>query len=59
MEQFNIEGYWTSFLVMENGYPLIAYECSVCHKYTYKGKIIAVPLDYCPNCHSEMADDEI
>lgn len=58
MEQFNIEGYWTSFLVMENGYPLIAYECSVCHKYTYKGKIIAVPLDYCPNCHAKMLDSK-
>lgn len=49
--------YWTSFIMTENGYPTIVYECSHCHKYTYKGKAIVVPLDYCPNCHSEMLDE--
>jgi predicted Zn-ribbon and HTH transcriptional regulator len=58
MEQFKLQGYWSAFVMSEHGYPLLVYECSVCHKFTYKGKSIVVPLDECPNCHSQMFEDE-
>jgi hypothetical protein len=58
MEQFSLCGHWSSFIMSENGYPTVVYECSVCHKFTYKGKCIVFPFDYCPNCRSQMFDDD-
>lgn len=45
---------WLSITLTDNGHEVVAYECSKCHKFTYKGTYVNAPMDRCPNCKSQM-----